>query len=56
MNEMKGPASGSKVYAPRGLAAAGSKLWDAGIEDFEWAQHELAIVLCSSISVLRLMV
>lgn len=44
MNEMKGPESGAKTYAPRGLAAAGRKLWDAGIEDFEWAQHELAML------------
>lgn len=33
-----------KTYAPRGLAAAGRKLWDAGIEEFEWAEHELAML------------
>lgn len=33
-----------KPYAPRGLAAAGKKLWDAGIAEFEWAEHELAML------------
>lgn len=34
----------SKRYAPRGLRAAGRKLWDAGVEEFDWAEHELAML------------
>ena len=33
-----------KPYAPRGLGAAGRKLWDAGLADFDWAEHELAML------------
>jgi phage terminase small subunit len=29
---------------PRNLDAAGRKLWDAGVAEFEWAQHELAML------------
>ncbi len=29
---------------PRNLGAAGRKLWDAGVAEFEWAQHELAML------------
>lgn len=36
--------SDRKPYAPRGLAAAGRKLWDAGTGEFEWAEHELAML------------
>jgi len=42
MVDSNGPDS--HVQTPRGLAAAGRKLWDAGIAEFTWAQHELAIL------------
>ncbi len=29
---------------PRGLNASGRHLWDACVTDFEWSQHELAIL------------
>jgi len=29
---------------PRKLDAAGRRLWDAAVADFEWAQHELAML------------
>lgn len=34
----------SAVRTPRGLNAAGRRLWDAGTSEFEWAQHELAML------------
>lgn len=34
----------AKPRTPAGLKAAGKKLWAAGVEDFEWAQHELAML------------
>lgn len=36
--------SEKKSYAPRGLRAAGRKLWDAGQAEFDWAEHELAML------------
>lgn len=44
------PCDGAEVSAlggvqtPRNLGAAGRKLWDAGVAEFEWAQHELAVL------------
>lgn len=32
------------MAAPRGLKAAGKKLWDASTKEFEWADHELALL------------
>lgn len=34
----------SEAKTPRGLSSAGRKLWDAGVAEFEWAQHELAML------------
>lgn len=42
MTETKSPDSG--VKRPRGLGAAGRKLWDAGVTDFVWAHHEMAML------------
>jgi hypothetical protein len=44
MTEINSPQSGGKVYAPRGLGSAGRKLWDAGLEGFEWSHHELVLL------------
>ena len=44
MSEMKPPEIGSKPQTPRGLAAAGRKLWDACTSDYDWANHELALL------------
>lgn len=33
-----------RIPTPRGLNAAGRRLWDAGTTEFEWAQHELAML------------
>lgn len=33
-----------EIKAPRGLKAAGRRLWDAGTGEFEWADHERAIL------------
>ena len=44
MNEMKPPETGSKLTVPRGLNAAGRKLWDAATTEFDWANHELALL------------
>ena len=38
----KRPKSG--VQTPRGLTAAGRKLWDSAVSEFEWSQHELAML------------
>jgi len=32
------------VQTPRNLAAAGRKLWDAATDEFDWADHELAVL------------
>lgn len=32
------------MAAPRGLKAAGKKLWDVSTGEFEWAEHELALL------------
>ena len=32
------------MKTPRSLKGAGRKLWDASIAEFEWAQHELALL------------
>jgi hypothetical protein len=32
------------LRVPRGLAAAGRKLWDAGTDDYDWSHHELAML------------
>jgi phage terminase small subunit len=42
MTESESPATGLKL--PRGIMAAGRKLWDASTEEFELAQHELSIL------------
>ena len=44
MTETKPPAIGSKPQTPRGLNAAGRKLWVAATTEFDWADHELAIL------------
>lgn len=33
-----------KPKAPRGLQTAGKRLWAVATEQFEWAEHELAIL------------
>lgn len=33
-----------QIRTPRGLNAAGRRLWDVGTTEFEWAQHELAML------------
>ncbi|BCW85045.1 hypothetical protein NicSoilE8_27180 [Arthrobacter sp. NicSoilE8] len=32
------------MAVPRGLNAAGRKLWDVSTAEFEWAEHELALL------------
>lgn len=32
------------MAVPRGLNAAGRKLWDVSTTEFEWAEHELALL------------
>ena len=32
------------MAAPRGLKAAGKKLWEVSTAEFEWADHELALL------------
>ena len=44
MNETTTPESPSKLQTPRGLNVAGRKLWDAATTEFDWADHELAIL------------
>ncbi len=34
----------SRPQTPRGLDAAGRKLWDSSTDDYEWAKHELAML------------
>lgn len=38
MTDQKAPQT------PRNLGSAGRRLWDAGVSEFEWAQHELAML------------
>jgi phage terminase small subunit len=42
MTDSNGPKSGPAT--PRNLGAAGRRLWDSSTDNFEWAQHELAIL------------
>lgn len=32
------------MATPRGLKAAGKKLWEVATAEFEWAEHELALL------------
>lgn len=32
------------MAAPRGLQAAGKRLWEVSTTEFEWAEHELALL------------
>lgn len=32
------------MAAPRGLKVAGKKLWEVSTDEFEWADHELALL------------
>lgn len=43
MADSNGTETGRKVPTPRGLGAAGRRLWDAGME-LEWAAHEIAML------------
>lgn len=42
MTDSNGPEKGVKT--PRNLSASGRRLWDAATAEFEWADHELAIL------------
>lgn len=42
MTDSNGPEKALKT--PRNLSAAGRKLWDAATDEFDWADHELAIL------------
>jgi phage terminase small subunit len=42
VTDLNGPETGIKT--PRGFGSAGRKLWDAAVAEFEWAQHELAML------------
>ena len=44
VTESNPPETDSKPTTPRGLLAAGRKLWDAATTEFDWADHELAIL------------
>ena len=33
-----------KPKAPRGLHSAGTRLWKTATEEYEWAEHELAVL------------
>ena len=42
MTDSNGPEKGLKT--PRNLSASGRRLWDAATDEFDWADHELAIL------------
>ena len=45
MTESIPPETGSKPTTPRGLLAAGRRLWDSATTEYDWAAHELIILV-----------
>jgi phage terminase small subunit len=44
MTDFKPPENAPKLTAPRGLLAAGKRLWLSSTTEFSWADHELALL------------